>query len=1042
MFRTVQQLARALASGDVNLRRSAEEFVRRLEVEPDLARNLVDERQETLDIEFPARVNPFAGPGRAPSGVPRYESLPDFRARVEGMTESIRSQRRPGPVRTGMTAPTPPRATEPSRFPIAQPRLFSEPSAIPTSARARPRRPEDATPPAPRPRVLGDEVTFARLQENEALHASAILEAMPDIVRYSIRKNFREARTADDLYRALRTYSRFKKAQGVINNVPQGRIAISGATSEAGGGGGSISLGGAAGQVVGESGISLGRGARSASSIAAGRTGADEVYNDILGVEELDELARQTAARLNMENMLPKDMKEYQQEKLLREIVSEAEVAQASLRQSDRPTLNRLKQRGSFLRSLEDINRFWSDITRLADEGKINKFDARGLRAMAEMANTRIVNEILEQSREPSGIGIARAIARLDNFSSVYSARPFEGMLAAISSARSVDELEQIRRIYLRMPRGIGFTAEQIKFFEEVVKRQNARLTMSDVDLMRMFGYTDWAYATTTKAGVERISRGVPGVEGMERIIEIPQEIPLPIAVRAANRGQQIRDKIFDMMSRRQMDYGRQESTLISDNPRFFELRRLTSNVEEQLDNIDREIGSIREYGITNGDKEIAKLEARRAMLQREMARYKEEISRLGGLKISEAAEEGLRRDVERMPEGTGPVTARDKYVAESEDDLMMRVLGYNSAGDVRTAGASRYKVTTEEVGRDFDGKPVYETATRINEGAQIQGRRLAGRLQMAHTPRDIDDLRDLIERSMMDGRVSEDFGLQLLDRLEEHTRTVAGGALWRGRPAVMDMSTAAPLDPVDPSEFGAVAFSSKSDIAKSINGGDGYEARTAENAIKGDVTISVGDTFDTGGEFLTMNYSRLNDREFLTSYAFSPDMDADVAHIVSRLNEIYKTKGEPLIINGAGNGIDKLGEGVTQSDINNYIGRLFEKIMNHPDRAFEIRGLRTGGQSGADLAWAHASRRLGFPTRVHPAYGKDVFTKGGRKLPESIMVAVGEPYGYKGSYTAYLPVEQYRRRMGFDADPYNFEYEMIAGQFDSSLSPRKIVGR
>lgn len=1029
MFRTIQELLAAIGRRDPEALR----FWERMQVDPDLGLRLGDERQMELDLSPappPGERGGYLGLGRSQEELlqAEREARENF-IQSQRQLEELRAQRTAGPaprpqqrqlfpMSVADPSVQPPRATpipppvderaagqqqlfstpapfrlEPQAQPVtggfryaAQPRLIAEPPAPRVELpQARVREPGDMSPPPRRYKTMDD--FDDALDADKVLARRVAIELSPTLVRQSLIDNFRRAEkeNSPELYaRALKAVADFRAAMPRAD-IPSGRVTLSGADAS----GSSVNMGGMPGTtrpVVGQSGISIRDSSKAGEaqrwSRAAGVSGQSDTVYDTVGFAEIEEIAVQTASRMKITDMIPETYKQESVQTLIREVSAAAESAEAAVKPSVREVRARLVERTRNLKSARAINRFYDDVKAAVEAGDLNRFDAEELRKNAEMANTRIVREIFGARTFPTGVQIARQVSesggqRVAGLS--VSNDPVEAMYAAVITSRSREELMQVRDFYNKM----GFETEEIATLNNALARQLARLELDDTQLQSFFGYTEWAY---TPKG--RIERHTPGVRGMERFSEVPQETQLPIGIRSVIRGENIRNKMINTMRRRKM-WESDAAAAERGNLRVPGFEGFDPKAARaRWDSIQRQIADMEEYGIgSRGD--IENMRAERDEVGRMLNLYEEAATRSYGQSLSQKIDDALYEDDARRleVEPLEGVTSRDKYVDESESDFLLRMLGKDDQGRVRG------------------------TVQRDASGMVIGGRPRTGQIQMAIRPEDFDNLEIALESSISGNRISEAFANQIMDALDRQRLSVEGSAVWRGRPETLDPTPFRGIEPANPQDVGPVAITPKG------QGAQDYESRTRFNVETSDVTISVANYFDSGGEFLTRNYAGLADKEFLTSYVFSPEMADDVDHIVSRLNDIYLNLGDkPLVINGAGNSITNMPPGVKQGDVNAYIYRLLEAIISHPERQFEILGIKTGGQSGADIAWVHAARQLGMPSRISPAYGQ----YGG------IKAIFGEPFGYKGSATGYLKEAQYREAMGLTAsDPFTHAYKM-----------------
>ena len=1007
MFRTLAELLEAIRRGELNVDNFVDPITGGVNRLRDPSGNLKP-IQPDLDVLPPP-------PSRVEAGIPqtREQALAEIElSRQERAAAAAeRAQFDPDSRRVGNIAPgrRPDPVIQPGLFPAPPPRM----AGLADVQRATPVSPTELPGPVPRRAPAYDYPVDVKTPEGEQLLLSYMVKVSPEFVRSSLIQNFENAQTPEELSRALNALVKVRRVIPRVDSA-QGRMAVSGVGE--GRGGEMLELGGGIGearQIIPESGVSI-RGSsqrEGGSSFATGRTSLTNDSVDNIGLAQVETAAIEAARRLEQMDMLPDTMKPYKLDPLLKEVTAAAESAEAALRPSDRAVRLRFIQRASGARSVQAINRVYDEVMEAVKNGTLNRLDAEEIRKTVEMKNTRFVREIFSTKSFPTGLALARRAAKRPGIFEVRageidpSANPTESMFAAIATARSREELMSIRDIYQKMGKG-AIDRPSMEMLSKALARQLARIELSDIDLQRFFGYTDWVYVT--KGGIER---GTPGAVGMERFSEVAQEVPFPVAIRGILKGEEIRNTLINLGKKRR---------LYEDNVSYVQRNNLAvkgfedfdvTGRQAELDDINWQISNLQEYGVGKPG-ELDALRIRKMEIERELQDFDDAADEAVYADIDKQIESGIERQEAktREKEPTQGASGRDKYMDESESDFLLRVMGRDGESVRRSQPKRRM---TDAAG---------EAETGIREVAG--GRPIMGQLQSSQTQKELDEVETAIESAIQRNAISEDVALRVMEAVDEHRAAIEGSAVWRGRPDRISMDTAAPLDPVPPSEFGNVAVT-----PFNKNNPSSYDIRTQENAQLSDITIAVADSFDTGGEFLTRNYARINGKDYDTSYIFSPDMLDDVDHIVESMNRVFAAKGQPIVINGAGNGISNMPEGITQNDVNNYIGRLLEMVMSHPNRRFEVLGLRTGGQSGADIAWGHAARRLQLPVRIHPAYG----SYGG------IMVRLGEGFGYKGKPTAFLKKEEYLRSLGFDRanDPYTFDYKMQTGGKEHKEPPR-----
>ena len=153
-----------------------------------------------------------------------------------------------------------------------------------------------------------------------------------------------------------------------------------------------------------------------------------------------------------------------------------------------------------------------------------------------------------------------------------------------------------------------------------------------------------------------------------------------------------------------------------------------------------------------------------------------------------------------------------------------------------------------------------------------------------------------------------------------------------------------------------------------------GYRSRTIENASASDITIAFATDFSTAGERLTARAARESARGTYVAIPYSPSpaspvkglsSDDAVIEVVKTLmaNHLYSD----LTINIAGNGITTLSryEGAKQAQehIDTYVRDVLKGLT---DAGVRIKGIRSGGQTGADEAGIKAALSLGIPAHAH----------------------------------------------------------------------------
>jgi hypothetical protein len=130
-----------------------------------------------------------------------------------------------------------------------------------------------------------------------------------------------------------------------------------------------------------------------------------------------------------------------------------------------------------------------------------------------------------------------------------------------------------------------------------------------------------------------------------------------------------------------------------------------------------------------------------------------------------------------------------------------------------------------------------------------------------------------------------------------------------------------------------------------------GYRARTQANVDAADLTVAFAKSYTTSGEQLTR---RLAGDEYLAI-----PLGSDIGRAAHQLAREMKTRGAHSL-NIAGNGSHSLSRyGVSQDDANQWV---FAVLRQSHDE-YPLQSLRSGGQTGVDLAALIAGVLLNIPT-------------------------------------------------------------------------------
>lgn len=161
------------------------------------------------------------------------------------------------------------------------------------------------------------------------------------------------------------------------------------------------------------------------------------------------------------------------------------------------------------------------------------------------------------------------------------------------------------------------------------------------------------------------------------------------------------------------------------------------------------------------------------------------------------------------------------------------------------------------------------------------------------------------------------------------------------------------------------------------------YGGRTDENVAGADVTVALAKIW-SAGEARTYAAAQRLKKPFIGVYYGKPEEDPyaarvpkdlfasrNTAQIATHIVEQLNAQGKPeVVVNFAGNGLSNLG-GRTQEDANAWVRKVMEAVVNHPALQTKIVGVRSGGQTGIDIAAVKAARELGIPSLIHGAKGR-----------------------------------------------------------------------
>jgi hypothetical protein len=154
-----------------------------------------------------------------------------------------------------------------------------------------------------------------------------------------------------------------------------------------------------------------------------------------------------------------------------------------------------------------------------------------------------------------------------------------------------------------------------------------------------------------------------------------------------------------------------------------------------------------------------------------------------------------------------------------------------------------------------------------------------------------------------------------------------------------------------------------------------GYGPRTRENVAQSDMTLAIASDFSTAGERLTLKCAKEHGRTIIQVPHNAIDFDKRVDWFIYMINTVASQKQYPLTLNGAGNGVYTL-ESKRQEDADAFAFKFMQAAIKHTDKRFMMALVRSGGQTGYDVAIVKAAMALGIPAMIHCAR-----TKGGKFL-------------------------------------------------------------
>lgn len=145
------------------------------------------------------------------------------------------------------------------------------------------------------------------------------------------------------------------------------------------------------------------------------------------------------------------------------------------------------------------------------------------------------------------------------------------------------------------------------------------------------------------------------------------------------------------------------------------------------------------------------------------------------------------------------------------------------------------------------------------------------------------------------------------------------------------------------------------------------YAPRTAINATSGALTVAFAEDFDTVGERLTKRMAGALYVDIPLSWE-----PVDAARRLFKAMRYHSLSS----LNVAGNGIYTLQDKWTQGDVNKWVFEVLSTVNAH----LPIESVRSGGQTGADMAGLTAAYAIGIP-EVIGFFPRGFIQRGGDKV-------------------------------------------------------------
>jgi hypothetical protein len=344
------------------------------------------------------------------------------------------------------------------------------------------------------------------------------------------------------------------------------------------------------------------------------------------------------------------------------------------------------------------------------------------------------------------------------------------------------------------------------------------------------------------------------------------------------------------------------------------------------------------------------------------------EIAGIGSVDVAGVPLRGVPPGGRPRPSGITDDVIRETPQRKQDPQGKIKYQPWTLRQPIRTAALRGLETEAEEAARlripDTETRMRYQQSEDDYFEYALDPER--GSIWKIKTEAEFGDWTNRLEAAEDSGRYSEGLINQMREALEDMYIAGSRGPLWTAVPQtpVKELGSA-----VEQIPFGSYS-SPEVRLLDSSQQYKGFAGRAKSLAEESNTTIYVGSVTDTNIERAIVQHLDEFELYYKTDLHrlghTSSQIDTVVEEVIDQLNNAAARTGQPVTINGTGNSIDRL-EG-TQQEANNYASRILEAILNHPDRRFEIGQVVSGGQTGYEIAFANAARRLGLPVRIDPA--------------------------------------------------------------------------